>query len=168
MANYYKFIDSGAVLRAFSVDSPHAYKTVVTPLAQSRFASIVLASPSGTLHMSSLRTQSCRSSRTQDNWGRVTHFDQSVTERLFPACVFVYVGDVFAGEPLAAVVSAHDAFGQLVYLMGFEMASAKAHSPSASIHLLGEDNSLDAAHLLARLQEHRKCDLRNYLRKILA
>ena len=168
MVTFLKLLDPNVHLRAYSEDFSHAYKTVGIPIAQSKCATIVLAPPSGPPHFATLRTQPFGSSRAPANWARVTSFIQYVLKRAFSVAVCVYVGDVFAVEPLDTVESAHEAFTTLCELLGFALSEGKSQKPTTSIHLLGALVTFNSDHLTACLPPRRKDDLSNDIRQILS
>ena len=165
MVTFSHALKHGVELLAFSEDFAHAYKNIGIPAGQAKFATIVLAPPTGPPHTAVLRTQPFGSARTPANWGRVTHFAQFVLERMFRTCVFIYVDDVFAVEPRATVASARNAFRGLTNLLGFELAD-KGQGPAAPIRLLGADVTLGANHVSAPLPPNRKNDLLNDIKQI--
>ena len=166
--SFMKLIDPAVVLRAFTEDFAHAYKTVGIPVAQSKFATIALAPPTGPPHVATLRTQPFGSARAPANWGRVTKFIQHVLKKLFGVTVFVYVDDVFAVEPMITCGSAHEVFTAACELLGFELSTGKSQPPSAAIYLLGAELAFDTFEFTARLPTRRRDDLMNDIRKILA
>lgn len=168
MASYFHLLQPGGEISAFAEDFAHPYKNLGIPTAQSRFAPIAISPPDGPPHVATLRTKPFGSARAPVNWRRGANFTQFVLGRLFRTCVFVYVGDVFVAEPLAAADSARDACAVLWPLLGFGPSPGKSHGPAPPIGLLGADVAHDTDHVRACLPSRRKGDHSNDIREILS
>ena len=166
--SFFKLLDPNVELNTFTEDFSHACKTVGLPIAQSKFATIVLAPPDGPPHVASLRTQPFGSARAPANWGRVATFIQHVLQRVFGVTAFVYVDDVFVVEPVDTIGSAREVLKTVCEVFGFRLAPGKSQGPAKSIQLLGAEITFDTSHLRACLPARRRTDLMNDIRQILA
>ena len=167
MATYYSLIQHEPDLLAFTADFPHAYKHVGIPVRHAGFATIILAPPSGPLHVATLRTQPFGSSRAPANWGRVTRFIQFILERIFGVVIFVYVDDCFCIEVATTVQSALKCFTGVCELFGFSLSPTKSQGPTKSLQLMGAELSIFTGHVSACLPERRRIDLINDLKRII-
>ena len=130
-------------LKQWSVDFPHAYKTIALHPSSSEVANICFLNPvDNQPYKCQILVQPFGSRRAPANWGRVVTFLQFLARRLLSLVVGAYVDDVFCSEGGFLAKSGFWAFKRLCAILGLITSDRKDQPPSTSMHLLGAEVTL--------------------------
>ena len=155
-------------MEQWSVDFPHAYKTIALHPSSTEAAQICFLN-----HVDN-RPCKCRilaqpfgSRRAPANWGRMVTFLQFSVRDLLSLAAGAYVVDVFFSESKVLARSGFWAFKRLCALLGFNTSGRKGQPPSASMHLLGAEVSLLSGAICTRATDARVQKLRAHISQVL-